>query len=359
MVLITVDRAFCTASVGNKYEVIFSKDDAFFYAVDFAFDCRSNLLAILKFKDHVGNFCVELEVNTCFFQIFLHRKNQRFVLVVFCEFKCTEIRKSCDVVDKTLEVQLHLQGTVPVFECKHGSPVQPEGGIEYFIIENIFDGLIVEIFVFGHEKLHDFHTALLAEVEFAVCMSVFSAIYSCTAKRIVWIMFVQPVVFIQYGNTRCFNRRNAAEQIPETLEMVFHFTAASHDIATCWIKDTIAGTAGNIHGFQDMDMGTRHLCITYEEAGSGERSKSASNDVSVFVIHTFWFLRTGECFVVTVCIINTFAVLFIFAAFCVAVIRSGSFGFFGLCSFDLFIFLRRFGKNSCCSGSCCKCNTKF
>ena len=53
MVLITVDRAFCTASVGNKYEVIFSKDDAFFYAVDFAFDCRSNLLAILEIKDNV------------------------------------------------------------------------------------------------------------------------------------------------------------------------------------------------------------------------------------------------------------------------------------------------------------------
>ena len=270
MVLITVDRAFCTASVGNKYEVIFSKDDAFFYAVDFAFDCRSNLLAILEIKDNVSNFSIKLEVNASIFQIFLHRQDQGIILVVFCEFKCTEIRKACDVMNETLEVQLHLQGTVPVFECKHGSPVQPEGGIEYFIIENIFDGLIVEVFIFSHKELHDFHTALLAEVEFAVCMSVFSAIYSCTAKRIVWVMFVQPVVFIQYGNTRCFNRRNAAEQIPETLEMVFHFTAASHDIATCWIKDTIAGTTGDVHSFQNVDMGTRHLTVTNEEAGSSE-----------------------------------------------------------------------------------------
>ena len=174
------------------------------------------------------------------------------------------------MVNETLEVEFHLKCAVPVFKCKHSSPVQPEGGIEYFIIENIFDGLIVEVFIFSHEELHDFHTALLAEVEFAVCMSVFSAIYSCTAKRIVWIMFVQPVVFIQYGNTRCFNRRNAAEQIPETLEMVFHFTAASHDIATCWIKDTIAGTTGDVHSFQNVDMGTRHLTVTNEEAGSSE-----------------------------------------------------------------------------------------
>ena len=270
MVLVAVDRALCTASVGNEYKVIFSKDDAFFYAVDFAFDCRSNLLAILEIKDNVGNFSIKLEVNASIFQIFLHRQDQGFVLVVFGEFQGTEIRKSCDMVDETLEVELHLQSTVPVFECEHGSPVQPEGGMEYFIIENIFDGLIVEVFIFSHEELHDFHTALLAEVEFAVCMSVFSAIYSCTAKRIVWVMFVQPVVFIQYGNTRCFNRRNAAEQIPETLEMVFHFTAASHDIATCWIKDTIAGTTGDVHSFQNVDMGTRHLTVTNEEAGSSE-----------------------------------------------------------------------------------------
>ena len=57
-------------AVGNKYEVIFSKDDAFFYAVDFAFDCRSNLLAILEIKDNVGNFSIKLEVNASIFQIF-------------------------------------------------------------------------------------------------------------------------------------------------------------------------------------------------------------------------------------------------------------------------------------------------
>ena len=204
MVLITVDRAFCTASVGNKYEVIFSKDDAFFYAVDFALDGRSNLLAILEIKDNVGNFSIKLEVNASIFQIFLHRQDQGFVLVVFGEFQGTEIRKSCDMVDETLEVELHLQSTVPVFKCKHGSPVQPEGGIEYFIIENIFDGLIVEVFIFSHEELHDFHTALLAEIELAVCMSILAAVYSSTAERIVWIMFVQPVVFVQNRNTRCF-----------------------------------------------------------------------------------------------------------------------------------------------------------
>ena len=359
MVLITVDRTFCTASVGDKYEVVFGKNDAFFHAIYLAFDCRCDLLVVFEFKDHVGNFCVELEVNACFFQIFLHRKDQRFVLVVFGEFQGTEIRKSCNVMDETLEVELHLQGTVPVFECEHGSPVQPEGGVKYFVVENIFDGLIVEVFVLCHEEFHDLHAALLAEIEFAVCMSVFAAVYSCTAERVVRVMFVQPVIFVQNRNTRCFNGRNAAEQIPEAFEVVFHFTAASHDVAACRIKDTIAGTTGNVHGFEDVDMRTRHLCVTDKEAGCGKRCKTASDDVSVFVIYAFRFLRAGKCFVVTICIVDAFAVLFVFAAFCIAVVRSGSFGFLCFCSFDLFIFLRVFCEHCGCAGSCCKCDTKF
>ena len=133
-------------------------------------------------------------------------------------------------------------------------------------------------------------------------------------------MFIQPVIFIQYGNIRCFDGRDAAEQIPEALEMVFHLTAASHDVTACRIKDSVAGAAGNIHSFQNVDVGTGHLSITDKEAGSSERSKSASYDVCMFVVNTFRFFRAGECFVVSVCIIDTFAVFFVLAAFCVAVV---------------------------------------
>ena len=34
--------------------------------------------------------------------------------------------------------------------------------LEYFIVENIFDGLIIEVFIFCHEEFHDFHAAFLA-----------------------------------------------------------------------------------------------------------------------------------------------------------------------------------------------------
>ena len=35
-------------------------------------------------------------------------------------------RQTGDMMDKSLEVQLHFQCAVPVFKCKHCSPIQPE-----------------------------------------------------------------------------------------------------------------------------------------------------------------------------------------------------------------------------------------
>ena len=66
------------------------------------------------------------------------------------------------MMDKALEVQFHLQGAVPGLKGEHGAPVQPEGGTEYFVIEDIFDLLVVEVLIPGEEQLHDLHAALLA-----------------------------------------------------------------------------------------------------------------------------------------------------------------------------------------------------
>ena len=138
---------------------------------------------------------------------------------------------------------------MPVFKCKHCSPIEPESRIKYFFVKNIFDGFIVEIFVFCHEEFHDFHTALLTEVEFSVCMCVFATIYSCTAKGIVRVMLIEPVIFIKYRNTRCLDGWNAAEEIPQTFEMIFHLTSTAHYITSGSIIDSITCTTGNIHCF--------------------------------------------------------------------------------------------------------------
>ena len=72
------------------------------------------------------------------------------------------------MVDKTLEVEFHFQCAVPVLKCEHRPPVQPECGTEYLIVKHVFDGFVIEIFVFCHEQFHDLHTAFLAQIELPV-----------------------------------------------------------------------------------------------------------------------------------------------------------------------------------------------
>ena len=206
--------------VGNEDEVILGENDAF---LDVRLPCTQWLLllsSIVDFKDNVGYFGIELEVYAGILEVFLHRKNQGFILVVLREFQCGEVRQSADVMNEPLEVQLHLQCTVPVFECEHGSPVQPEGGIEDFIIENILDRLVVQILVSCHEEFHDLHAAFLAQVELTVGMGILAAVLRCTAQRVVRA-FCQPVILVENGYARCLNRRDAVEQIPQALEVVF------------------------------------------------------------------------------------------------------------------------------------------
>ena len=106
--------------------------------------------------------------------------------------------------------------------------------------------------------------------------------------------------------------------------MVLHFTAASHDIASGRIKDTITGTAGNIHSLKNMDVISLHLAIPYKEACCCKRSKSASYDVSALFVYAIGLLRSGKSFVVTIGIIDSFTVLVISAKLGIAVFLFGS-----------------------------------
>ena len=177
-------------------------------------------------------------------------------------------------------------------------------------------------------------------------MCILSLFYRSTAQRIVRIMLIQPVIFIQHGCTRFFQRWNTVEQIPQTFEMILHLTSASHNISSGRIKNTITGTTCDIHCFQNVNMISRHLCIPYQEAGCCQRSQSASYQICMFIIYAFWFFRAGKCFIISICIIYTLAVFLLFAALGIAVIRIDM-------RFYVFFFLTILRcKNGC---TCCRC----
>ena len=225
------------------------------------------------------------------------------------------------MVNKPLEVQLHLQRAVPVLKGKHGAPVQPESGVKHFFVEHILDGLVIEILILRHKEFHNLHTALLAQIEPAVRVGVLPSVYGGTTERVVRILLVQPVVFVQHRHTRRLDGRNAAEQIPQALKMVLHLSAAAHHITSGGIVDAVASAARYIHGFQNMNVAAGHLSVAYKEARRRQGGETAAYDVSVFLVHAFRFPRLCERLIIAVAVIDALAVFIIPAKLGVAVIQ--------------------------------------
>ena len=71
-------------------------------------------------------------------------------------------------MDVALDVQLHLQRTVPVLESEHGAPIHPEVRVEYLVVEEVGDLLAVQFLVRGEEQFHDLHGGLIGQGELAV-----------------------------------------------------------------------------------------------------------------------------------------------------------------------------------------------
>ena len=225
------------------------------------------------------------------------------------------------MVNKPLEVQLHLQRAVPVLKGKHGAPVQPESGVKHFFVEHILDGLVIEILILRHKEFHNLHTALLAQIEPAVRVGVLPSVYGGTTERVVRVLLVQPVVFVQHRHTRRLDGRNAAEQIPQALEMVLHLPAAAHHITSGGIVDAVAGAARYVHGFQNVDMAAGHLSVTYKETCRRKGRKTAAYNICVFLVNSIRLFWCRKRLIVTVAVIDALAVFIVPSKLGVAVVQ--------------------------------------
>ena len=119
----------------------------------------------MDIEQHICNLDAVPEVHAVVLQVADHRKNHRFILVVLRETKGREVRKSADVVDIALHVALHFKRALVVLEREHRAPVHPEIRIENFIVEDIRDLYVRQIFVRGHKELHDLETSLVGKAE--------------------------------------------------------------------------------------------------------------------------------------------------------------------------------------------------
>ncbi len=149
-----------------------------------------HLSAVFNLEADIHYLGVEMELAAVAFQIFHHRQDHGLILVVLGKTQGAQIGQAVDVVDEALHIQLHFQGAVAIVEGEHGAPVGPEIGFEDLVVEDIGDPLIRQIFVGGEEQLHQFHGALVGDVELPVGMGVPALLLGDTAQGIVGVLLV-------------------------------------------------------------------------------------------------------------------------------------------------------------------------
>ncbi len=197
--ILTADRRiFHAAAVRDEHQIVFCQVDGIFLALCDEIDTRCPFLASATVEFHIDDLNAVVELHAEALEVLHHRQDHGFILIIFGETQSCEVRQSTDMVNVTLDIELHLQCAVPVFKREHGSPVQPEVGIQYLIVKDIRDTLILQILIRREEQIHDLHRALIRDRKLAVRVCILSAINRRSAQRIVRILFVQPVIFIQH-----------------------------------------------------------------------------------------------------------------------------------------------------------------
>ena len=202
-------------------------------------------------------------------QIPYHGQDHGLVLVIAGEAQRFEIRQTAHMVDEALDVPLHLQSTVPILEGKHGAPVEPEVGVQHFVIEVVGDAFVVQFLIRGKEQAHNLHGRFIRNIKLAVRVGILAPVHGGPTEGVVGVFLVQPVILIQNADTLGFNRGDRAVQVPHDLEMVVHLPTAPHDVAHVLELPAVAGTARDGVLLEDVDVLALHLTIPHQIASGG------------------------------------------------------------------------------------------
>ena len=263
-----------------------------------------DLAGMVDVENNIGAGGAEHELHAVTAQVLYHREDHGLILVVLRELQRLERGQTADMVDEAVDVLLDFERAVLILESEHRAPVGPEVGVEHLVGPYLVDGLAVKVFVFHKEELHYLHAGGVGQAELAVGMGVLAALLGHTAERIVGVMLVEPVVFIQNGHALRLDRGDASEQIPKAFKVVLHLAAAADDKALVDVQDTVAGAAGYGHILHDGDVLAGHLGVADEEAGRRKTGKAAADYHGVLLFNSFGFLGARECFVVAVAVIH-------------------------------------------------------
>ena len=303
--LIAVSGRIALAAIRADDEIVLGQLDDLFHAALGVLDLLGDLLILGAVADDVRDRGVEEDLSAVVGDVFAHREDHGLILVVAGETQRAQIRQAVDVVDVALQVELHLEGAVPLLEREHGLPVGPEvRGVE-LIVEHVIDLLVLEGLVGRHEQLQQLGSGAGRQAVLTVGVGVLALLLGDTAQGEVRVFLVEVVVLGEDRLARVHDRRDGLEQIPHALEVVIHLTAAAHDEALGRVVDAVAGAAGHRQVLKERDVLAGHLCIADQEASRRQTGQAGADDICRLVVDAFGFFRRCKRLVVTAAVIHS------------------------------------------------------
>ena len=295
--LVTVAGGVSAAAIGDEHQIVFNEVDALLLAILDIQNLLCDFFVTLSLDDDVFHIHAVLDPNPMGFQILYQRHNQALILVQLGEPEGAEVGQAVDMMDIAAEVAFHFQGAGPALEGKHGLPVDPEVGLPEGVRQYIGNFLALQILFRGDEQLGQSHGRFLVQVELLVSVGVIAAIDRSPAERVVGVMLVEPVVFIQHGDARLFQGGHVAEHVPHDLEVVVHFPAAPHEEALGHVLTSVAAAAGEFQLLQQVDMLALHLTVADQIKGRRQAGQACANDISGLLVHVLGLFGMGERFI--------------------------------------------------------------
>ena len=127
-------------------------------------------------------------------------------------------------------------------------------------------------------------------------MGVLTAVDARAAERVVGVVLVEPVVFVEHRYVRRLDARHIAEHVPHDLKMVVHLAAAAHVKALGDVAVAVAA-AGKLVLFEKMDVLALHLAVADEIEGRGQTGETGADDIGGFAVDALRLFRVGEGFI--------------------------------------------------------------
>ena len=103
------------------------------------------------------------------------------------------------------KVSLHFERARPFLECEHSLPIKPEVGAPEAFGENFRNLLVFKLLFWRHKQFGQRLGGFLIQFELTVRVGVFASVDGRAAKRVVGIVFVEPIILVEYGYLGVFD----------------------------------------------------------------------------------------------------------------------------------------------------------